>query len=305
MLTFMNLPKKIKDYLLPHPEGLHRAKLIKHSTLAYYIGFFVSLSIFLNIFPKFGKNVFGFTSYITKDEIINVTNSERSNASLGTLTEDARLSAAAYKKAEDMFANNYWAHTSPQGKTPWDFILSVGYDYIYAGENLAKDFVYAEDAMKAWMNSPTHKANIVNPNYKNIGVAVVKGNMNDEEIVLVVQMFGTEPPVASGSLSGNQNTPTQALEILPTPEIGGASLETVKQVISEVKPSNSLLVNKFSLSKDLTAIIISIIMLALVADSIYMHRKRLTRLAGHNVAHLLIIGTALLGILSTGSGSIL
>src|SRR3989338_7182361 len=100
------------------------------------------------------------------------------------------LSLAAEKKAEDMFARNYWAHNGPNGSTPWDFIKGAGYTYIYAGENLAKDFQNSNDVVQAWMKSPSHRENILRKEYQDIGFAVVNGVLNGEETTLVIQMFG-------------------------------------------------------------------------------------------------------------------
>ncbi|MFH1896506.1 MAG: CAP domain-containing protein [bacterium] len=289
----MNLPQTLKDYFLPHPEGDRRAKLAHHGALGTYIGLLASLALFLNFFPKIAPGVLSFTSFITPDQIVGLTNQKRQELGLSTLTYDARLEAAAQAKGENMLANDYWAHTSPLGKTPWQFILSQGYDYIYAGENLAKDFAYAEEAQSAWMASPTHKANIVNPNYKNIGVAVVKGDLNGEEAVLVVQMFGSEstlPVLAKGQASGNSG-------LAPEGQVAGTGLESGPLAVPKI--------NKFAVGKDVSAIILGVVMALLLLDTWYLKRKKILRLSGHNLAHLLIIGVALAGILGSSAGSIL
>ncbi len=95
------------------------------------------------------------------------------------------------RKAEDMLTNNYFSHTSPAGITPWKWIEDADYDYNYAGENLAMDFTSAEKMNDAWLTSPTHRANILNEKYKDIGVAVKEGVINGRATIVVVQMFGS------------------------------------------------------------------------------------------------------------------
>ncbi len=89
-----------------------------------------------------------------------------------------------------MVENNYFEHFSPSGTTPWDFIESAGYNYQLAGENLAMDFSTNEGVNRAWLNSPSHAKNILNPDFKNIGVAVIEGQLEGHETTLIVQMFG-------------------------------------------------------------------------------------------------------------------
>src|SRR5204863_2082531 len=120
----------------------------------------------------------------------------------GDLTISNELSRAASDKASDMFAKNYWAHNAPDGTTPWVFIKSSGYEYIYAGENLARGFTTSQSVVDAWMASPEHKENMLSKNYKNVGFAVATGNLNGEDTVLVVEMLGSTnyaPPAVAAS----------------------------------------------------------------------------------------------------------
>jgi uncharacterized protein YkwD len=104
------------------------------------------------------------------------------------LQEEPLLKEAAQKKLQDMFDNNYWDHTSPSGIKAWNFINESGYSYDIAGENLSKGFVSAESMTEAWMNSPTHKANIMNSAYKDTGVALGNG-MIDGRLTTVAVSF--------------------------------------------------------------------------------------------------------------------
>lgn len=138
----------------------------------------------------FGNFVQSDTNSITHQNIINLTNQDRLVAGDSTLVENTQLDSAAMAKAKNMIANNYFDHYSPSGLSPWDFILGSGYDYGLAGENLAMDFSTAPGVNNAWLNSPEHRKNILKPEYTNIGVAVVKGQLEGHETTLIVQMFG-------------------------------------------------------------------------------------------------------------------
>jgi uncharacterized protein YkwD len=148
------------------------------------------------VFLAFGQSAQA--GSITKDSVITLVNEARAKASLSVLSENSHLSQAAKSKAEDMIKKDYFAHNSVDGKTPWYWIEKAGYDYKYAGENLAVNFTSAETQQEAWMKSETHRKNILNKNYQEIGVAVTKGKIGGEETTLVVQMFGA-PFVAAVS----------------------------------------------------------------------------------------------------------
>jgi hypothetical protein len=103
-----------------------------------------------------------------------------------------------------MLARQYFAHNTPDGATPWTFIKATGYSYITAGENLAIDFSEAESVQSAWMNSPGHRANILNSNFKEIGIGIAKGKFDGHDTTIVVQMFGT--PIAQNVTTQEQPT---------------------------------------------------------------------------------------------------
>lgn len=130
-------------------------------------------------------------SGIAPTDVIALANNSRAKEGLSPLSENPKLSTAAKHKAEDMLKNDYFAHTSPAGVTPWFWVQQVGYQYKAAGENLAINFTSALEQHSAWMKSTTHRANILNAQYQEIGVAVVKGKIDGKESVVTVEMFGT------------------------------------------------------------------------------------------------------------------
>lgn len=125
---------------------------------------------------------------LSQQEILDLVNLDRAQYGLPSLTLNPTLNLAALAKAEDMLSNNYFAHTSPSGTTPWHWLKAVGYNYTYAGENLAEGYKEADELQKSWMASESHRANILSPHYSDVGLAVVIYNNTN----LVVQMFGSK-----------------------------------------------------------------------------------------------------------------
>lgn len=130
-----------------------------------------------------------FASSITRDGVVGLVNQERVERGLNSLTVNDRLQTAAQWKADDMIEKDYWEHFH-NGKSPWAWMNEAGYQYLDAGENLAIDFSELELVHRAWINSPTHKENIINPKYKEIGIGVASGDFEGHETTVVVQMFG-------------------------------------------------------------------------------------------------------------------
>jgi uncharacterized protein YkwD len=126
-------------------------------------------------------------SSLSLDKVMSLVNADRADLGLPELSVNPTLNLAALAKAEDMISNHYFAHTSPEGVAPWYWIKTLGYNYSYAGENLAIGYRDAGDLVNSWMQSPAHRANILSPNYEDMGLAVIKS----QDSTLVVQMFGS------------------------------------------------------------------------------------------------------------------
>jgi len=179
--------KRVVEFLRVSSEG--RTKIF---SLVFVLSMLAASSF---AFSSTGNII---ASDITIEKVIDLTNASRAESGEGALKANSKLSQAAEGKAEDMISGNYFAHTSPAGKTPWSWIQKEGYDYAYAGENLAMDFQTAEKMEAAWMASPTHRANILNQNYHEIGAAVKAGIINGHETTLAVVMFGSGDKNFSG-----------------------------------------------------------------------------------------------------------
>jgi len=128
----------------------------------------------------------------SQSDFLADTNADRVANGIAPLQLNSQLDAAALAKAEDMVANNYWAHFRPSdGKTPWDFITEAGYNYKVAGENLAKGFRTPGGITNAWMNSPEHRANLLSAKYTDVGFASIYGVIDGQTVLLTVQEFGS------------------------------------------------------------------------------------------------------------------
>lgn len=156
--------------------------------------------------PKTAK-----ASFITSQKLIELTNKERVASGLSPLTANPLLYSASLTKSHDMLKNNYFDHYSPYGTTPWQFIKQAGYQYLMAGENLAMDFQTSEGVHRAWMASGSHRANILNPNYENIAVAVAEGYLQGHDTTLVVQMFGKQDKTVMGRINAGMENVFSAI----------------------------------------------------------------------------------------------
>lgn len=147
-------------------------------------------ALFLALFLIIFSFNYVHASSFTAAKVIQLVNQSRETLGLPDLLENPVLSQVARDKAEDMIKNNYFSHTSPDGKDPWYWFVKDGYNYSYAGENLAINFPSAEAQHQAWMKSETHKKNILGGNYTEIGIAVAQGVINGKQSVVTVQVFG-------------------------------------------------------------------------------------------------------------------
>lgn len=171
--------------------------------------------------------------------IASLTNTDREVNKVGVLTVSPTLTAIAQLKANDMAQKGYFAHTSPEGKSPWYWFKQGGYVFSYAGENLAIDFSDSADVERAWMNSPTHRANILNNNFTEIGIATAVGTYEGRQTTFVVQEFGTPARAETAQVKDVTANPKPTEIALATtvtkPVIPAAPVPTKKS--TAVKPS--------------------------------------------------------------------
>ncbi len=192
--TFRKFFVSAHDHIIPHPRNNYHPHILSHRMLALLSLLLLTVKIAAVSLVAVGPIVNVEASAITSSTVISLANQARSEAGLGTLTANSQLASAAQAKANDMLAKQYFSHNTPSGDTPWTFIKASGYSYVTAGENLAIDFTEAESVQTAWMNSPGHRANIMNKTFQEIGIGIAKGMYNGHQTTIVVQMFGT--PIA-------------------------------------------------------------------------------------------------------------
>lgn len=157
--------------------------------------------------------------------LVDLTNNDREALALERLEANPVLTAAAQAKANDMAEKGYFSHTTPEGYDSWHWFKEAGYDYQFAGENLAVNFVDSGDVQNAWMNSPTHRDNIVNPRYTEIGIATAVGMYEGREAVFAVQMFGR--PKSEALPRAVAAAPVPTLAEASSPDVLGEQVEIV------------------------------------------------------------------------------
>jgi uncharacterized protein YkwD len=150
------------------------------------------IGLAINSFWSSRSHVLGAATNLTSSELLLDTNLERSRQQEPDLALNAKLNAAAQAKANDMVQRDYWSHNAPDGTTPWSFVQTNGYEYHAAGENLAYGFMNARTIITGWMNSPEHRANVLNRNYQDIGfgIATAEDYQGKGPTTVVVAMYG-------------------------------------------------------------------------------------------------------------------
>ncbi len=224
--------QQIKHFLIPHAGNRYKPGIFAVQSVAAI----ALIIVLIEGAYQFQINVVniktGFTAAVLPAALLDLTNSDRTANDLRQLIENPLLNEAAQDAANDMAAKGYFAHVSPDGKTPWDWITQVGYNYTYAGENLAVDFTDSNDVEAAWMASPEHHANIVDSNYTQIGYGVAQGTYQGHDATFVVEMFAAPrtvqtvaapAPVAAAPASNLANVPADVLATTAAPAVLAAA----------------------------------------------------------------------------------
>jgi hypothetical protein len=288
-------------HFLPHPEEKRRATLLLNKSIFTYCLLIVSVGLIFRLIPVYLPGVLGYASNINSADLLTQTNKKRAEAGLPALSTSDKLASAAQKKGQHMFKKGYWAHVAPDGTEPWDFILGEGYDYVYAGENLAKNFGNSKDVVSAWMNSPSHKQNLMNQNYTDVGYAVVNGVLNGYESTIVVQMFGKPRYAKAGAAPAVQK---QNIANVPSDSVKAISAEVVEQpeIYTQVEVTPVLDVRKAT--KILSLVFGGFIIALLVLDMWYSKKMGITKINGHTLAHvtfLLLVIVSIWFVLKPGA----
>lgn len=308
--------RKLHHFFLPHPETHKKAHLISTKALFIYVLLFIVMQFGFKGLSQVQPSVLGISSDINQQDLIKLTNEQRQKYGLPPVTENSALNRAAEEKAKNMFSENYWAHYSPSGKSPWDFISNSGYKYSYAGENLARNFYTSKDVVDAWMASKMgHKENILNNKYTEIGMAVAEGYLNGQKTILVVQEFGTPVNYIAQKPNLDKAAPkTIAPEVKPNTlaeiPVNAVFKEAVKSITTQ--PASPILVSGFQfdpygLTKTLGFFVLSFIIFLLILDVliIKLRGKAQVNLYTRHLPHMAVLPIASNFLFTLGPGSIM
>lgn len=302
--------------------------------MAFYLAALLIFNVGYNVVVAHNPKVLGFARNINQAEIIRLTNVERSKVGAPAVVENSLLNQAAALKAQNMFAEDYWAHYSPSGKSPWYWFDQVGYAYILAGENLARDFDTSQGVINGWMNSTSHRENMLTPGYKHIGIAVVNGIMSGHETTLVVQLFGTQaaakntaPPPTGGSTGSSQpavqsqvnqpvppvneqvneqpiveektNTATGGITGTPTAGVKNSWATVTYQLL------NPMPISGWSVQQMVVIGLLAFLMVLFIFDYVVLHRLGVHRPNSHSLLHAGMMAIALIVVVYSTAGGIL
>lgn len=273
----------IKHHFLPHKENKQRAKLLHHKFFYLYSSIFLFLILLIKVSVTVKPGVLGYASDITVSQLLEYTNQARLKEGKKPLMINEKLSQAAKDKATFMFDKNFWAHTAPDGTQPWDFILRFGYDYSYAGENLARNFYYSKEVVDAWMNSPSHRDNLLSESYDEVGFAVQNGVLDGYETTLVVQFFGRPKNLALITSKSEQDSYLKSLN--EKSATMGVATTQVTQVIDIP-----------TLFRYISFTIVGFVIALLVLDIYYSKTRGIDKFTGHTSVHIIILVITLISV---------
>lgn len=269
----------------------------------------------LHLFSGSGLKVLGYAANISPEEVVRLINEKRAGQGLPALTLNQNLSTAAMAKAVDMLNKDYWAHVAPDGTQPWKFFLDVGYQYRFAGENLARDFSNPNSAVEAWMASPTHRENLLSSKYDETGVAVIEGDLAGVDTTIIVQLFGSVSgssvvvPIAQAnppSISTEQEVALTEPSPLPAEEEEEiVRIADAAQGAEEPVVGSSYLASPFDSTKAVSLATVGILLTVLVVDGVVHKRRAIPRVAGRTFAHFAFFGMIFAIALILKAGQIL
>ncbi len=242
----MKFLENIIHTVVPHEKNRNIPHLLKKEFVTL-MAVLVVLLFFVNQNNFSIIKSLNLTGAIYPAVLADLTNESRASIGLAKLAWNNTLEQAAKMKGDDMVKNNYFAHTSPKGITPWYWLSQAKYNFIYAGENLAIDFTESKNVQDAWFNSTTHRANLLHQNYTEIGITAIAGTFEGRDTTFVVEFFGK--PQASPALAStntrqvsNVQENVKIVDETERPGVAGASTEkfiavqNISQNTSAVQP---------------------------------------------------------------------
>ena len=321
----MSVAAALVHFLLPSHTNNFKAKILHSSSLFVIAG--ILLMLYIVRVPTHLARVLGLTAgSLPVQALVDITNQKRTEVGLNSLRLEPTLSAAAAAKGQDMLAKGYWAHVAPDGTTPWTFFLHSGYEYRYAGENLARDFDSPDQVVHAWLASPTHRDNMLSGKYQDIGIAVVQGDLAGKPTTIVVQLLGTRLgssapiQVAQNSTQPSPSiTPTavpSTVQSSPSPTVTPTSPSPTPAAIVAALPAPApggplaaaagiTLISPFSLQRNVGIMIVGMLLLVLLVDAVALLETHVVRIGARRLAHFGFLVSIGVMLFITQRGSIL
>ncbi len=300
-----------KQHFVPNEGNDYRPHLLEEISAAGIL--FAALSLFtMAVAGGIILSRTNLTALVLPKVLVDYANEDRAEKNFSGLTINPVLEKAAQLKANDMAEKSYFAHKSPDGKTPWYWFQKAGYDFSYAGENLAVNFNDSVDVNSAWMNSPSHRDNILNENFSEIGIATAEGVYEGHPTVYVVELFGRPAetkPLMQNNVVGAVSVTKPAVHnqnVLAVSAVGQSKVSTgTSELLLSVGkgkdesalvsiPTYSSAIERFltSPSKDLSfayMIIGSLILLCLFIMTFYEYRRHHYRIMALGLALVLVL----------------
>ncbi len=198
--------KKLGEWLSPSSSRIEVEHFLKVLVIVLFVA---SLATFSGgtLLTHFIQKSNQYLASVLSTTIVDLTNIERKTNGAEALSVNLKLEEAARLKAQDMAKRAYFSHVSPEGVQPWYWLGLVNYKYYAAGENLAVHFDESSAVSVAWMASPSHRANILNKEFTEVGVGTAVGLFEGRSTIFVVQYFGR--PVSAGPLLKDWTKPQE------------------------------------------------------------------------------------------------
>ena len=304
----MSILKWLKKYFIPHEHNEYKPHSLRTESaiVVLILVLLIEVVFFADPFQLKKTNFF---ASILQTTLVDETNISRTSNDLNTLKENSLLDAAAKMKAEDMAANGYFAHTSPSGIEPWFWIHKAGYNYSYAGENLAINFTDSEDVIKAWLNSPAHRANMLSQHFTEIGIGIAHGTYQGKETTFVVQVFGKPAELQTVAVAANSPSVPKATkdislenEITTSTVIASTSKEAVlgetsvasSNTIPASQSSWSAITSPKKISASIYLILMAIISIALLLNAVIKIKTQHLRLVMNGMFLIMVLNVILI-----------
>lgn len=187
------MKKTFKKYFIPHRANNYHPHILHTKRAIFYSLVFLLTKAILVCFVLFlPMSAFVLPDVLAEEQrqIVALTNQVRAENNLPPLTVVSKLDLSAQNKADDMAVGQYFAH-SKDNKNLSSWLRGANYSYEFAGENLAVGFSTAQGIVQAWKKSPTHYANLIDPDFKDLGVGLAGGVYNGKAVVFIAQHLGT------------------------------------------------------------------------------------------------------------------